>query len=88
MIYQPAGLRCKATINGKEQDWDNHTKGAVYESPYVKIKNGVMEINDGVDGYRVDFKGDCQDGVKLNFNRHDTTESDLLFFTDRDNRGL
>lgn len=67
MIYQPAGLRCKATINGKEQDWDNHTKGAVYESPYVKIKNGVMEINDGVDGYRVDFKGDWPRWRKTKF---------------------
>ena len=57
MTYQPTGLRCKARINNKNQNWDNHTRGAVYESPYVKVKNGVMKISDGEQGYKVDFTG-------------------------------
>ncbi|NJO70090.1 MAG: hypothetical protein HC830_13125, partial [Bacteroidetes bacterium] len=47
MIYNPSGLRCTAWIDGKKQDWDNHTAGAVYDSPWLKIKNGVMKVSDG-----------------------------------------
>ena len=57
MLYQPNGLRCKGIINGKEQKWDQHTKGAVYQSPYVRIKNGIMQVSDGNEGYEVDFRG-------------------------------
>jgi hypothetical protein len=55
--YQPTGLRCRGLINGEEQDWDNYTNGAVYESPFLKIKNGLMKISDGSKGYEVDFTG-------------------------------
>jgi len=55
--YQPTGLRCKGIINGVEQDWDDHTSGGVYQSPYVSIKNGIMKVSDGEEGYTVDFTG-------------------------------
>jgi hypothetical protein len=55
--YQPTGLRCKGIINGVEQDWDNHTSGGVYQSPYVSVKNGIMKVSDGKEGYTVDFNG-------------------------------
>lgn len=57
MKYRPEGLRCCAWINDKEQRWDNYTNGAVYESPYLKIRNGVMLVSDGNKGYQVDFRG-------------------------------
>lgn len=65
MIYRPAGLRCEATINGQKQNWDDHTAGAVYESPYIKVRDGVMEITDGREGYRVDFTGNLPKWSKL-----------------------
>lgn len=55
MIYNPSGLRCNAWINGDKQDWDKHTKGAVYDSPYLKVKNGVMKVSDGKNAYKIDF---------------------------------
>ncbi|NJN25472.1 MAG: hypothetical protein HC819_05655 [Cyclobacteriaceae bacterium] len=58
MQYQPTGLRCKATINGIVQDWDNYTSGAVYDSPYLKVKDGKMHVSDGQSAYVVDFTGD------------------------------
>lgn len=58
MNYNPVGLRCFGTINGEIQDWDNHTNGAIYESPYLSIKEGVMKLSDGTKGYTVDFRGE------------------------------
>jgi len=58
MKYNPEGLRCEATINGKKQDWDHFTKGSVYKSPYLKIKDGIMQVTDGQEGYIVDFRKD------------------------------
>ena len=55
MWYQPSGLRCRAVINNKERDWDHFTKGAVYDSPYIKVKNGKMIVNNGTEGYSVQF---------------------------------
>lgn len=56
--YNPEGLRCEATINGKKQDWDHFTKGSAYESPYLKIKDGIMQVSDGQEGYIIDFRKD------------------------------
>lgn len=64
MKYRPDGLRCRAWINDKEQEWYRHTKGAVYDSPYLKIKDGVMKVSDGKESYQVDFRGNipvCQE---------------------------
>jgi len=58
MNYLAEGLRCKATINGMKQDWDNFTKGAVYNSPYLTVDKGIMKVNDGKSGYLIDFRGD------------------------------
>ncbi|MEM9328025.1 MAG: hypothetical protein AAGA85_20330 [Bacteroidota bacterium] len=58
MVYEPSGLRCQARINGEVQDWSNHTEGAVYQSPYIKVKDGVFTLDDGQEGYKVDFTGD------------------------------
>jgi hypothetical protein len=57
MRYQSVGLRCRAWINGREQRWDRFTNGAVYESPYLKIRDGVMLVSDGNKSYQVDFRG-------------------------------
>ncbi len=58
MIYCPERLRCEATINGLKQDWNNFIHGAVYESPFVNIKDGIMQVSDGQSGYLIDFRGD------------------------------
>lgn len=55
MQYKPEGLRCQAKINGKSQNWDKYTKGAVYESPYIKIENGKMIVSNGKEAYAVEF---------------------------------
>jgi hypothetical protein len=58
MKYKPTGLRCNAVINGKQQNFDRFTDGAVYQSPYVNIRNGIMKVTDGKNSYTVDFRGD------------------------------
>ncbi len=55
MTYRPDRLRCDAKINGKHQDWETYTGGAVYEGPYVRVGNGKMEVTNGKDGYSVEF---------------------------------
>jgi len=69
MTYRPDVLRCNATINGKKQDWDTYTSGAVYDSPYLKIKNGIMQVSDGQSGYVVDFRGDIPIYKSLNISQ-------------------
>ena len=58
MHYQPGGLRCIARLNGKLQNWNDFSGGAAYDSPYLKIKDGMMEVTNGKEGYRIDFTGD------------------------------
>jgi hypothetical protein len=58
MQYEPADLRCSGSINGKPIDYANWANGAVYESPYVKIKGGLMQFNDGKAGYLIDCRGE------------------------------
>ena len=57
MVYRPEGLRCRGLINGKEQNWNQHTHGAVYASQYLKIKHGIMQVTDGKSGYTINFTG-------------------------------
>lgn len=57
MDYFAEGLRPLATIDGEWQDWDQYTNGAVYVSPYITIKDGVMHISNGTSSYAVDFTG-------------------------------
>ncbi|MGC9343556.1 MAG: hypothetical protein ACP5E3_12700, partial [Bacteroidales bacterium] len=61
MKYYPEGLRCMARINGKVVDWDNFTEGAVYESPFIKVKYGKMRISNGNEGYSAEIR----DGVPV-----------------------
>ncbi len=56
MKYQPKGLRPAAKLNGRIIDFNNFTKGAVYQSPYVNVRNGIMTVSDGVATYTVNFK--------------------------------
>ncbi len=58
MNYRSEGLRCKAAINGEVQDWDNFTDGAVYQSPFISVKNGRMKMTNGKQGYAVKFVDD------------------------------
>ena len=55
--YQADQLRPAAKLNGNVLDFDNYTKGAVYQTPYLNVKNGVMKVTDGVASYTVDFRG-------------------------------
>jgi hypothetical protein len=53
--YQPDLPSAATTINGKLvslEDW------AVYDGPYVHQRAGVLEVNDGSDGFCIDFTGD------------------------------
>jgi hypothetical protein len=58
MIYNPAGLRCKARIDGEAIDFDRFTEGATYISPFINIKDGLMTVTDGQSGYAVKFVND------------------------------
>jgi hypothetical protein len=55
--HEPADLRASASINGKAVDWSAWADGGVYDSPYVKVKDGRMTVTDGHEGYVVDFTG-------------------------------
>lgn len=58
MRYVDTGLRAQAEINGKALDYANWAGGGVYQSPYIEVKDGVFSLNDGREGYRVDFRGE------------------------------
>ncbi|MEM1326518.1 MAG: hypothetical protein AAGI23_11215 [Bacteroidota bacterium] len=55
--YQADQLRCEWSLNGERLDYENWTKNGVYDSPYIKVGNGQMEVTDGKDGYQVEWKG-------------------------------
>jgi len=57
MNYNHLGLRCKASLNGVKQNFDRFTNGAVYQSPYLNIKKGIMKVSDGELTYTIDFTG-------------------------------
>ncbi len=56
MEYQAHGLRALGSINGKQINYENWADGGVYKSPYVSLKNGVLKMNDGKEGYSVVWK--------------------------------
>ena len=58
MQYEAADLRCSGRINGKPVDYKNWAGGAVYQSPYVQVKEGVMKFTDGKESYTIDCRGD------------------------------
>ncbi len=57
-IYNHSDLRCSGRINRRILDYGKWADGAVYQSPYVQIKDGVMRFTDGADAYRIDCRGD------------------------------
>jgi len=57
MTYNQLGLCCKASLNGVKQNFARFTEGAVYQSPYLNVKNGIMKVSDGKLTYTVDFTG-------------------------------
>jgi hypothetical protein len=58
MQYDALDLRCRGSINGKTIDYSRWANGAVYESPFVQIGNGMMRISDGREGYLIDCRGE------------------------------
>ncbi|MFW6245919.1 MAG: hypothetical protein ACOC13_00575, partial [Tangfeifania sp.] len=65
MQYSPEGLRCETTINGKKQDWNNFTDGAVYLSPYINVQDGKITISNGSNSYSVKFNGNVPEWSKI-----------------------
>jgi len=57
MRYQSDKLRPQAKLNGKYIYFDNYTNAAVYQSPYLSVKNGVMKVSDNESSFTVDFTG-------------------------------
>ena len=57
MQYQSDKLRPSVNLNKKHINFDKYTNGAVYSSPYLNIKNGIMKVSDGVSSFTVDFTG-------------------------------
>jgi len=55
--YQPTELRPRAVINAQPVDWSIWADGGVYESPYLKIKDGRMWVSDGREAYTMEFTG-------------------------------
>jgi len=56
MAYDHTRLRAQGQINGEALDYDNWANEGVYQSPYLTIKDGVMQVSDGEKGYTVDMK--------------------------------
>jgi hypothetical protein len=57
MEHVTRGLRCRGSVNGAAVDWSAWAGGAVYDSPYVKIKDGRMTVTDGRETYALDATG-------------------------------
>jgi len=56
MKYCEGKSHAAVEVDGKpvqSEEWS-----AVYDSPYVRAKDGVLTVNDGSEGYVVDFTGD------------------------------
>lgn len=58
MQYDPSDLRCKGMINGRPLNYSNWAEGAVYQSPYVTIKDGMMHFSNGREAYSIDCRGE------------------------------
>ena len=58
MTYDPTRLRARGKINGEALDYENWANGGVYQSPYLSIKEGLMQVSDGENSYEVDMSGE------------------------------
>jgi hypothetical protein len=54
MQYQAGQPRASVKVDGKATDFSNWP---VYDGPYVSQKGGVLTVNDGSDGFVIDFSG-------------------------------
>jgi hypothetical protein len=57
LAYRGEALRPGARINGRDVDWDQWAGGGVYESPYLRIRDGLLWISDGAEAYEMDCSG-------------------------------
>lgn len=55
MQYQPTGLRCQGSIDGKALEFEGWANGKAYDSPYIKSGDQRMTVNDGKQAYEVNF---------------------------------
>jgi hypothetical protein len=53
--HNPDDWRPHATVNGVSLDYDTWP---TCESPYVTCREGVMDVNDGSQGFTVDWQGE------------------------------
>lgn len=53
--HNPSDWRPHASVNGATLEYD---EWPICESPYLACRDGVMDVNDGRDGFRVDWRGD------------------------------
>jgi hypothetical protein len=58
MQYEASDLRCSGWINGKRVDYTKWADGAVYQSPFVQIRDGLMRFTDGRETYLIDCRGE------------------------------
>jgi hypothetical protein len=65
MEYRHDSGRAYVEIDRKTVDYKNWP---IYESKYVCQKDGVLSVNDGRDGFAMDFSGDMP--VYRNWNTH------------------
>ncbi len=55
MKYRPDGLRADGWIDGKPLDYDHWADRGLYDSPYLKIKNGRMTVTDGRETFTINL---------------------------------
>ncbi|WP_373515587.1 hypothetical protein [Persicitalea sp.] len=55
MKYRPDGLRADGWIDGTPLDYASWADGGVYDSPYLKIKNGRTTVTDGRESFVIDL---------------------------------
>ncbi len=54
--YRPGNESAKVAIDGEKVDYGNWD--AIYNGPYIHHDNQILKVNDGKDGFTVDFTGD------------------------------
>lgn len=55
MQYNPRSDYADVSVDGKQMNFKNWQ---LYDSPYISCKNSVLTVNDGREGFIVDFRGD------------------------------
>lgn len=57
MQYNPRGLKAQTWINGQGLHYDNWINGATYQSRFLNIKEGILQVTDNQQNYTIDFTG-------------------------------